>query len=76
MDDENDDVCFVFQEDEDAKQSPTQLKDLQPGESFMFHGKLFTKKNNYGWLLGVCNIEDAKGQVSHIHPTTFISVLH
>lgn len=74
--DDNDEACFVFQEDKDAKQSNTQLKDLHPGDTFMFHGQKFTKRNNYGWLLGVCNIEDAESQVSHIHPTTLISVLH
>lgn len=74
--DENDDVCFIFQEDEDAKQSTTQLKDLHAGDTFMFHGQRFTKRNDYGWVLGICNIQDEAGQLSHIHPTTFISLFH
>jgi hypothetical protein len=29
-----------------------------------------------GWALGVGNVVDAAGNVSHLHPTTYISLIH
>jgi len=74
--DEEDEVCFVFQEDEDAKHAASQLKDLHVGDVFIFMGQKFTKRSNLGWMLGICNIEDDQGNLSHIHPTTHISLFH
>jgi hypothetical protein len=73
---EEDEVCFVFQEDEESKHSASQLKDLQIGDTFFFMGKKFTKRSDLGWMLGISNIVDEEGNVSHLHPTTRISVLH
>lgn len=72
--DENDEVCFVFQEDPECR-SVSKLKDVRIGERFIFRGEVFTKRNNYGWSLGICNIVDVSGNVSHIHPTTAVSLL-
>lgn len=74
--DEDDEVCFVFQEDEEAKHSTSQLKDLAIGDSFIFMGKRFVKRSMLGWALGVCNIEDEEGTLSHLHPTTPIQLIH
>lgn len=73
--DENDDVCFIYQEDPECR-SVTQLKDVRVGESFIFRGKKFTKRNEYGWTMGICNLVDAQGNLSHLHPTTRINLLN
>lgn len=74
--DDDDDVCFVFQEDEDADHSTTQLKDLAIGDAFMFKGERLTKRSNLGWALGICNVVDEHGNLAHLHPTTRISLIH
>lgn len=73
--DEDDEVCFIYQEDPECR-SPSQLKDVRIGESFIFMGKKLTKRNNMGWFMGVCNVEDEHGNVSHLHPTTRINLLN
>lgn len=72
--DDDDDLCFIYQDDPDC-QSVTQLKDLHIGGQFAFKGEVYTKRNNYGWFIGVCNVVDAKGNVAHLHPTTTISLI-
>lgn len=68
---------FVFdEEDEVARTTECQLKDLDVGEAFIFNGKKFKKRNKMGWGLGVGNIEDMDGNFSHLHPTTPISLIH
>ena len=75
---ESDASLFVFDEDEEdiSRTCECQLKDLEVGESFIFNDKKFTKRNNMGWALGVSNIVDGDGNVSHLHPTTHISLIH
>jgi hypothetical protein len=65
---------FIFQEDPECR-SVSKLKDVRIGEQFVFRGEIFTKRNQYGWTLGICNIVDAEGNVSHLHPTTAVSLL-
>lgn len=70
---------FVFDEEEEdteARHSTTQLKDIPIGGSFIFRGEKFTKRNAMGWGLGVGNILNSKGEVSHIHPTTHVNLIH
>lgn len=74
--DEDDEVCFIYQEDEESKYSSFQLKDVDVGDTFFFMGKRFTKRSDLGWMLGISNIVDEEGNASHLHPTTRISVLH
>ncbi len=74
--DEDDSVCFIFQEDEESQFSASQLKDLRIGDSFIFMGRKFTKRSDLGWLFGVCNVVNERGELSHLHPTTRISLLH
>lgn len=73
MDDEDGPV-FVYQEDPEC-QSETKLKDLSVGDPFIFRGQRFWKRNNYGWTMGICNIVNVKGEASHIHPTTRITLI-
>jgi hypothetical protein len=69
---------FVFDDEEDpeAIHSTTQLKDIPVGGSFYFRGEKFTKRNHMGWGLGVGNITNAKGETSHLHPTTTVNLIH
>jgi hypothetical protein len=72
--DDDDGPVFVYQEDPECH-SDTQLKDLSIGDPFIFRGQRFQKRNDYGWALGICNIVNLKGEVSHIHPTTRITLI-
>lgn len=75
--DESHTPLFVFDDEEEvARTSACQLKDLEVGDSFIFNDKKFTKRNNMGWALGVGNVMDKDGNVSHLHPTTCISLIH
>lgn len=65
---------FIFQDDPECR-SVSKLKDVRVGERFVFRGEVFTKRTDLGWFMGVCNIVDAKGNPSHIHPTTAVSLL-
>lgn len=69
-----DDVVFIYQEDPDCL-SQSQLKDISLGGQFVFRGEVFTKTSTMGWCLGVCNITDTDGNVSHLHPSTRVSLL-
>ena len=73
--DDDGDVCFVFQEDPECR-SVSQLKDVRIGEAFIFNNQKFTKIRNEGWFLGVSNVKDDEGHVSHLHPTTRVSLLN
>lgn len=73
--DEDDEVCFIYQEDPECR-SASQLKDVRIGESFIYMGKKLTKRNQYGWFMGICNVVDEDGNVSHLHPTTRINLLN
>jgi hypothetical protein len=75
--DESHTPLFVFDDEEEvARTSACQLKDLEVGDSFMFKDKKLTKRNNMGWALGVSNVVDVDGNFSHLHPTTYISLIH
>ena len=70
---------FVFDEEEEdpeCRMSASQLKDIPVGGSFIFRGEKFTKRNAMGWTMGVGNIINTKGEVSHLHPTTHINLIH
>ena len=71
MDDESKPV-FVFEEP--VKRVVSRLSDVHTGERFRLRGKVFTKRNHYGWVYGVCNAEEEDGRLCHIHPTTEVSL--
>jgi hypothetical protein len=80
--DDDDSPVFIYTDDPECQSetqlkdlSETQLKDLSVGDPFIFRGERFRKRNDYGWGLGICNIVNAKGEVSHIHPTTRITLI-
>jgi hypothetical protein len=73
--DDDDDYVVIVQDDPDC-QGVTQLADVPVGESFIFRGKILTKRNEYGWFMGVCNVVNENGDISHLHPTTRVCLIN
>lgn len=70
----DDETCFVYPEDEEAKDSPAQLKDLEVGEFFYFRGKKFVKMSEVGWVYAFYNVAIVEnGNGAHLHPTTQVN---
>jgi len=67
---------FIFQEDEEAEMSPTQLRDIEIGQAFIFQEKKYFKRSDIGGVVGIFNISDENGEPGHLHPTTRINLIH
>lgn len=72
-DNEDDEVLFFYKEDESTKYSEAQLRDLSIGERFVFYDRVFTKVDDRGFHIAICNVRNDRGEISYIHPNRKVS---